>query len=96
MPKEPPIQVTACTDPELVQLAVSGCRVLLEDNEKVRAGIVLLTSVCNADGHGNHVTAAVLARSGRMTPSECRLTVRRMRALADHLEQEYAPPGAEN
>ncbi len=87
------IELSTCSDHGVVLLAVEAARQL---SEGCKTAIVVLTSVCPEDGHGTHVTACVLNKTGDMTPSETRAVVRRLRHLADELEQKFAPSGSEN
>lgn len=85
----------ACSDAEMMTLAANGARVLLEE-ARCRTATVLLTSPCMVDGHGTHVTVAVVNPTGVMAPSEARAMCRRLRSLADELEKRFAPKGSEN
>lgn len=82
-----------CSDPGIVRLAAQAAKDLLH---RCRTAIVVLTSTCTMDGHGNHVTAAVMNKAGTMTPSEARAACKRLRELADELEQRFAYKDLEN
>ncbi len=58
-----------------------------------KTAIAIATSTCVQDGHGTHVSCAVLNSSGKMEPRETRATVKRLRALADELESTFIPKG---
>lgn len=82
-----------CSDGAIMILAARAAGELAAHS---KTAIVLLTSTCPEDSHGTHVTAAVVNGTGNMTPSEARAAVRRLRSLADELEQRFAPIGSEN
>lgn len=83
-----------CTDMAMVALAVRAAKMAVEG--KCRTAIVMLTSACPLEHHGNHVSACVLNDTGSMSPSETRAACERLRSLADELEQRFAREGSEN
>lgn len=87
------IELSPCSDQKVILLAVKAASVLVE---QCNTAMVVLTSTCSEDGHGNHVTACVMSASGSMEPSEARAAAERLRSLADELEQRFAPEGSEN
>ncbi len=91
--REGNIEMSPCSDQGIVALAVRAASDLARD---CKTAIVMLTSTCPEDGHGTHVTACVMSQTGDMSPSETRAAVRRLRSLADELEQRFAPEGSEN
>jgi hypothetical protein len=88
------VTVSACSDPGMVLAAVRLAKAAIE--EKSKTAIVLLTSTCTEDGHGTHVSLAVMNKSGVMSATEARAACRRLRSLADELEERFAPKGSEN
>lgn len=87
------VETSPCTDREMLQHAIKVANVA---QVGCKTAIVVLTSICPEDGHGTHVTACVLNETGKMEPTETRAAVRRLRSLADELEQRFAPEGGEN
>lgn len=51
--------------------------------------IVMLTTKCKQDGHGIHTTTAVLNSTGNMSPRETEAVCKRLRELANALEQRF-------
>ena len=90
---KPNIELSECSDRNVILLAARAAGELAGH---CKTAMVVLTSVCPHDGHGTHVTAAVVNHTGDMTPSETRAAVTRLRSLADELEASFAPPGSEN
>jgi hypothetical protein len=87
------ITTEPCTDPGAIQAVVEAANVLQVYG---KTAITILTSVCPEDGHGTHVSVCVLNTTGEMSPSEARAACRRLRSLADELEQRFAPEGSAN
>lgn len=79
-----------CSDHEMMEVAAGAAGHLLPH---CKTAIVILTSVCKFDGHGNHVTVAVLNRTGEIDPGENGAICRRLRALADELEVRFGTDG---
>ena len=82
-----------CTDPAAIQAVVEAANVLAVSG---KTAITILTSACPDEAHGIHVSCCVLNETGKLTPRETRAAVRRLRSLADELEQKFAPEGSEN
>jgi hypothetical protein len=80
-----------CVDKEALDLVARVARSL---EGLCKSAVILLTLACPQDGHGTHVSAAIASRG--MAPSEARALCRKLRALADELEQRHAPAGREN
>jgi hypothetical protein len=87
------ITADVCSDPGIMLVAVQAAKDLAS---RCKTAIVILTSNCVQDGHGTHVSVAVLNKTGSLTPSEARAACRRLRSLADELEERFAPKGSEN
>lgn len=87
--------MSPCTDLGMMKLAVDVASAAIQVSA-CKTAIVLLTSACTADGHGNHVSVAVLNTIGSMSLSETRAACKRLRSLADELEQRFAREGSEN
>lgn len=87
------ITADVCSDPGIMLVAVKAAKDLAA---QCKTAIVILTSNCVQDGHGTHVSCAVLNKTGAMSPSETRAAARRLRSLADELEERFAPQGSEN
>jgi hypothetical protein len=80
--------MTKCVDKEAMDLVARVARAL---DGLCQSAVILLTSACPADGHGTHVSAAIASRG--MSPSEARALCRKMRRLADELEERFATDG---
>lgn len=87
------IELSDCSDLNIIKLAVDTAGKLAEE---CLTSVVMLTSTCPEDGHGTHVTMAIMSKTGTMSPSEARAAVRRLRSAADELEQRFCPEGNEN
>lgn len=87
------IETDDCSDPDVILLGVKAASELCK---QCSTAAVLLTSKCKQDGHGVHVTCAVLNGSGGLTPRETRALTKRLRLLADELDQRFDPKGAGN
>jgi len=75
-----------CSDHAIMVLATQAAAELVPH---CKTAIVILTSVCKVDGHGNHTTVAVLNKTGQIEPREAGTICRRLRSLADELEQRF-------
>lgn len=89
----PHIEVAPCTDPKMLNLALSASASLAS---QCTTAMVMLTSTCIQDGHGTHLSTAIMNNTGGMKASEARMMVRRLREIADELEQRFARKGDEN
>lgn len=80
------VEVSECSDPGIIlKVARAGGDLATE----CKTAVVLATSECPQDGHGIHVTCAVINKTGTMTPREVRALNRRLRSLADELESQF-------
>jgi hypothetical protein len=93
MPKHEHITLSTCSDPDMVLLAVKAAKELAAH---CKTSMVLLTSECGQDGHGIHVTMALLNKTGTMSPGETVAACKRLRSLADELEQRFTPGDGTN
>lgn len=82
-----------CSDPEMLKLVVMAAADLAR---QCKTAIVMLTSKCSVDDHGNHCTVAVMSQSGRMSRTEAQAAVRRLRSLAEELETRFCPADGAN
>lgn len=80
-----------CVDKEALDLVMRVARSL---DGLCKSAVIVLTSTCPEEDHGTHVSAAIASRG--MAPSEGRALCRKLRALADELEQRFARAGSEN
>lgn len=78
--------IDSCSDPEAVLHAV---RVAKRAAEQCMTAVVMLTTKCGQDGHGIHTSTCVLNKTGNMTPRETKAVCKRLRSLADELEQRF-------
>jgi hypothetical protein len=75
-----------CSDRQMMALAMNAAGEL---TPHCKTAVVMLTSVCKLDGHGNHTTVAVLNKTGHIDPRENAAIVNRLRSLADELEVRF-------
>ena len=87
------VTADACSDPAIMVVAVKAANDLVP---KCKTALVIVTSACKVDGHGNHVTVAVVNQTGNIDPREAGAICRRLRALADELEQRFGTDGSAN
>ena len=78
-----------CSDREMMTLAMDAAGWL---TPHCKTALVILTSVCKLDGHGNHTTVAVLNKTGHIDPRENAAICNRLRSLADELEVRFGNP----
>lgn len=83
----------ACGDERMMHLAYVTAEGLASQCE---TAAVLLTSKCTQESHGNHVSVAVLNRTGKLERTEAEALCCRLRSLAAELEARFAPPGGAN
>lgn len=87
------ITFSECTDVGMMQLCVKAAAEL---TPQCKTAIVILTSACKLDGHGNHVTVSVLNQTGKIDPREAGSICRRLRSLADELETRFGSDDGSN
>lgn len=90
VPKDAEAQTVSCTDFAIIDLALRRASELAGE---CTTATVILTSACPEDGHGVHVTTAVVNRTGGMSPRETEAVCKRLRSLADDLWTRFCSAG---
>lgn len=80
------VTASSCSDAEVMLRAVN---LATGAAQACMTAMVMLTSTCKQDGHGIHTSLAVINKTGEMSQREAEAIVRRLRTLADELEQRF-------